>query len=68
MLKKSYNSVVKENNKLKKTPKILNKGANSIRNNSNKNILIGKENTLGKNNQKNIKSLYTRKRVTVNLK
>ena len=68
MLKKSYNSVVKENNKLKKTSKILNKGANSIRNNSNKNILIGKENTLGKNNQKNIKSLYTRKRVTVNLK
>ena len=38
--------------------KILSKGTNSIRNNYNKNILIGTENTLGKNNQKNIKVIY----------
>ena len=48
--------------------KILNKGTNSTNKNSTKNILTGKENTLDKNNQKNIKKLFTKKRVTVNLK
>ena len=48
--------------------KILNKSTNSIKNNNSKNILIEKKNTLGKNNQNNMKKLFTQKRVTVNLK
>ena len=48
--------------------KILNKNTNSIKNNKSKNILIEKKNTLGKNNQNNMKKLFTQKRVTVNLK
>ena len=35
--------------------KILNGGTNGTRNNNSKNIWTGKENTSGKNNQKNIK-------------
>ena len=66
--KKSYDSVAKENNELKNTLKILSKSTSSIRNNNNRNISIGKENTLGTNNQKNIRRSYTKKQVTVNLK
>ena len=46
--------------------KILNKGSNSTKSN-NKNILTGKEKTLGKNNPKNIKKQSTKKKVPVNL-
>ena len=46
--------------------KILNKGINSNKSNNKKNILTGKENTLGKNNPKNIKKQSTKKKVTVN--
>ena len=44
--------------------KILNKDTNSIKNNSKK-IFIEKKNTLGKNNQKNIKKLFTKNRVKI---
>ena len=54
--KESYDSVVKENSELKKfIENNKSKGTNSIRNSNNRNISIRKQNTLGKNNQQNIK-------------
>ena len=55
--KKSYDAVKSENTELKNRLKILNRDTNSNRNNNNQNILTGKENTLGKNKQKEIKTV-----------
>ena len=66
--KKSCDSVVNENTELKKYIKNVKQRHQQYQEKQQQEYLIGKKNTLGKNNQKNIKKLYTRKRVTVNLK
>ena len=62
--KKSYNAIVNENTELHwytKVPTVPKTTTTTI-------IFWQKKNTLGKNNQKNIKKFLTKKRVTVNLK
>ena len=51
--KKSYSTVVGENTELKRCIDNIKQKYQQYQNNNNKNILTGKENTLGKNNQKN---------------
>ena len=68
--KKSYDSVVKENIELKKYIKNIKQRYQQYqkKNNNRRSMLMEKKNTLDKNNQKNIKKLGTKKKVTVNLK
>ena len=53
--KKSYDGVVKENIELKKYIENIKQRSNRTKNDSKRNILTKKGNTLGKNNTKNIK-------------